>query len=108
MEQDSGGEAIQHSNRTSFIYHAVEHQITGGVWEQAIIHQLPPKYIDKWEEINLGLKDAKKKPMLNDVIKFMQRIICARSDTSFCGEILEEVYNKTFKIANKFQPEQKI
>ena len=46
--------------------------------------------------------------MLNDVIKFMQRIICARSDTSFCGEILEEVYNKTFKIANKFQPEQKI
>ena len=57
---------------------------------------------------NLGLKDAKKKPMLNDVIKFMQRIIRACSDTSFGGEILDEKYHKTFKIAEKFQSEQKL
>ena len=75
---------------------------------KALIHKLPPKYIDKWEEINLELKDAKKKPTLNNVIKFMQRIICARSDTSFGGEIMDEEYHNTFKTANKFQPEQKI
>ena len=45
--------------------------------------------------------------MLNDVIKLMQRIICARSDTSFCREILEEVYNQFLKLLTSSSPSRK-